>query len=310
MTVTIVALTGDHLDAAGRLVAEGAVRSGFPFADEGLQDAVTGALAHMDLDAGVVALRDRRVVGFLVGFPARLFNGLPGVHVPEWGHAVDGDPSVYGPLYRAASQRWVAAGRLSHALSLFSGDGAGLESWSGMDFGRHLIDGVRRVVTAARPSTGVAVRLAVEADLEAAAALEEATAAHLRAAPVFLARRPDDHDALLARLGDPQRPVFVAETDDRVVGWLTASPSEDSSFTLRRHVPLAIDGAFVEPARRGAGIGTILVESMVAWAAAEGFEWIAVDYETANFEAAAFWPRCGFDPVLVSLARTIVIPDG
>ena len=80
-----------------------------------------------------------------MGIPARLFNGLPGVFVPETGHATDGDASVNGLLYRTAAERWLGNGRATHAMSLFSGDREGLAAWSNLDFGTHLIDGARRV---------------------------------------------------------------------------------------------------------------------------------------------------------------------
>ena len=308
MTISITSLLQAHLDDAARLVAEGAARGGFPFTDEGLEGAVRKALGRMDLSSGVVALRDGGVAGFLVGFSATLFNGLPGVFAPEWGHATDGDATLYGPMYRAASERWVAEGRTTHALSLFSGDTGGLDSWFGMDFGRHLVDGARRVEPGSRSSSGIEVRPGTGADLDAAVIMERATAAHLNSAPVFLGHQPDDREALRLRLADPDRPVFVADTGDRVIGWVTASPAEETPLSIGRHVPLAIDGAYVDPAGRSAGIGASLVEAMMAWAASRGFEWVAVDYETANLEAAGFWPRCGFDPLLVSLARTIGIP--
>ena len=133
--------------------------------------------------------------------------------------------------------------------------------------------------------------------------------AHLRASPVFLAHKPHDREALRARLADPARPVLVAEVDDRVVGWMTASPCGGDPLVMARLAPMLIDGTYVEPAFRGGGVGTALVESMMAWAADQGHEWIAVDYETANLEAAVFWPRCGFAPVLTSLARTIGTPQ-
>ncbi|MCJ7726625.1 MAG: hypothetical protein MUP76_09605, partial [Acidimicrobiia bacterium] len=243
MTVAVEILNETHLDDASRLVVEGAARSGFAFIDAGLGDAVRYALSQMDSGAGLVALRKGRVAGFLAGFSTTLFNGLPGVFVPDWGHATDGDAAVYGSLYRTASERWVAEGMLTHAISLFAGDRAGLEWWSGVGFGRHLVDGVSAVPTGAPARLHEGMRRADPADLEAALAMEEATASHLRAAPVFIAHRPAGPEALRARLGDPQRPVFLAETAGRVVGWVTAKPSGETPLAIRRHAPVAIDGA-------------------------------------------------------------------
>ena len=305
VTISIAAFEAAHLDDAARLVAISADRSGFPFADGGLEAAVRDAQGRMDLGTGVVALRDGRVAGFLVGLATTLFTGLPGVYVPEWGHATDGDPSIYGPMYRSASADWVAGGAVTHAVTLFAGDHDGLESWFGMGFGKHLIDGVRRVEACAPIAEGIEIRLADEGDLAAAVAMDAATAAHLSAAPVFLDRSPDDETSLLAQLADPERPVIVAVEEHRVIGWVTANPSDDSPMSIRRRVPMSIDGAYVYPELRRSGVAASLVDTLVDTVSGQGAEMIAVDYETANLEAAAFWPGCGFEPILISVARTI-----
>jgi len=266
---------------------------------------VRDALGDMDLGTGVVALQDGRVAGFLVGFVATLFDGLAGVYVPEWGHATGGDPTLYGPMYRSASAGWAAGGAATHAITLFTEDHGALDSWFGLGFGKHLIDGVRRVVACAPGAEGIEIRLADQGDLAAAAAMEAATAAHLSSAPVFLDRSPSDEESLMARLTDPERPVMVAVTEGRVIGWVTASPSNDVPLSMRRRVPMSIDGAYVCPEFRRGGIAASLVDALVDLVSGQGAEIIAVDYETANLEAAAFWPRCGFEPVLISVARTI-----
>lgn len=305
VAISITSLEAAHLDEAARLVAIGADRCAFPFADGGLEMAVRDALGNMNLDTGVVALRDGRVAGFLVGFATTLFTGLPGVYVPEWGHATDGDPSLYGPMYRSASARWVAGGAVTHAITLFAEDHGALESWFGMGFGKHLVDGVRRVEACAPIADGIEIRLADEGDLAAAVAMDAATAAHLSSSPVFLDRSPDDEASLLAQLADPERPAFVAVDENRVIGWVTAKPSGEAPRSIRRSVPMSIDGAYVYPEFRRSGVAASLVDALVDAASGQGIEMIAVDYETANLEAAAFWPRCGFEPVLISVARTI-----
>jgi GNAT superfamily N-acetyltransferase len=248
------------------------------------------------------------VSGFLAGFAAPLLGGLSGVYVPEWGHA--GDAASYRILYREMAARWVAAGRTTHAVTVFTGDTLARSCWFDMGFGSHLVDAVRRVTEPGEQPSGVTVDRADQSDLDAVVTLEVASAGHLGSSPTFIRREPQSREALQARLDDPDSPIFVARAGGEVIGSVTACPSHDAPLSIRRHAAVRIDGMFVAPTVRRVGAGRALVEAVMAWAIEQSATWVAVDYETANLEAAAFWPRCGFEPVLLSLARTIGHPAG
>ena len=63
-----------------------------------------------------------------------------------------------------------------------------------------------------------------------------------------------------------------------------------------------ITGAFVRPTYRGRGAATGILDAALTHYAAEGLASCAVDFETFNPEATAFWPRY-FTPVCSSLMR-------
>src|SRR5215211_3694888 len=130
-TMEIVPFIKDHLDGAGELLAarHQAHRAGELALPERFTDS---AQARAELDRvvcaeeleGVAAIRDGRVVGYLVGRPDEVppTNFLapfvrPGAgSVPFVGHAVEsqGSGAIYQQLYSALATRWIAAGRLAH----------------------------------------------------------------------------------------------------------------------------------------------------------------------------------------------------
>jgi GNAT superfamily N-acetyltransferase len=76
----------------------------------------------------------------------------------------------------------------------------------------------------------------------------------------------------------------ASQTDGRSVGFSVLLPVSEGACEL--------DGLFVEPDVMGQGIGRLLIEDCVAWAAREGAERIEV---TANPDAFGFYERLGFE---------------
>lgn len=252
---------------------------------------------------GVVALHGRRVVGLLAPLTFDLW-GSPAAYVPEWGQAAT-DPGLIPALYEAAAQRWVEAGRIVHAVTLWEHQEAAESAWHGLGFGRAVVDAVRGLE---KPPTGrrVVVRPAGRRDAYALARLEGGLWDHLAAPPVCrIHPGPGGRDEAARRLADPSRPVWLAEVEGTAVGFVSLEPGDDSPAALRSPETVRCDGAFVAPGVRGRGIGRALVGAALRWAAGAGFTACALDYEAANPPAARFWPGLGFEPVLHSLARRL-----
>jgi GNAT superfamily N-acetyltransferase len=79
----------------------------------------------------------------------------------------------------------------------------------------------------------------------------------------------------------------VAEDGDHWVGLVTGR-AEGERFDLF--------GMFVEPEARGRGVGTALVEAVVAWARAQGAARLYLGVTSTNHTAIALYERCGFRP--------------
>jgi GNAT superfamily N-acetyltransferase len=59
------------------------------------------------------------------------------------------------------------------------------------------------------------------------------------------------------------------------------------------------------PGARGRGVGHALVDAALTWAHAHGYQWISVDFDTANPLSRPFWLRAGFHPTGYGVLRLI-----
>ena len=59
------------------------------------------------------------------------------------------------------------------------------------------------------------------------------------------------------------------------------------------------------PAARGRGVGHALVDAALTWAHDHRYQWVSVDFETANPLSRPFWLNAGFRPTGYGLFRVI-----
>jgi ribosomal protein S18 acetylase RimI-like enzyme len=59
------------------------------------------------------------------------------------------------------------------------------------------------------------------------------------------------------------------------------------------------------PEARGSGIGVALTQASLAAAARNGYAVMVTDWRVTNLLASRFWPRRGFRPAFLRLARSI-----
>lgn len=92
--------------------------------------------------------------------------------------------------------------------------------------------------------------------------------------------------AFRKRIGGPDRRMFLAREDDRVIGFAsTRRISEDS---------VELSGIIVLRSHGGQGVGTALLENTIAAATADGYGTMLVETETTNSRAQAFYENSGF----------------
>jgi GNAT superfamily N-acetyltransferase len=147
------------------------------------------------------------------------------------------------------------------------------------------------------------VRRANDADRDVIMAmadrLQEGVAAWRDPRAVLDAVRGWVHESLEA-LSDPDRAVFVAERQGRVIGFATVS--ERTHFA--GDVDAYIGELVVSKEAEGQGVGRALVGAAEDWAHSRGRKRIAVDTGAANSPARRFYAALGFAPgVAISITQ-------
>ncbi|MGD2042162.1 MAG: GNAT family N-acetyltransferase [Acidimicrobiia bacterium] len=93
-------------------------------------------------------------------------------------------------------------------------------------------------------------------------------------------------DAFRLRLAGPDRHLFLAWDDDRVVGFAATRRIDPDRMEL--------SGIIVLESRTGQGVGTALVDSAISAARALGYDEMIVKTETDNHRARSFYESRGF----------------
>jgi len=305
-------------DAAGLLArrhaAHRVVEPGLPAAYEQLEVA-RAAIAKLTTGeaTGAAASRGGAVVGYLVGTPREDPIWGPNVWVEPAGQAV-AEAEAARDLYAFAAARWVDEGRTSHYAVVPASDPALVDAWFRLGFGQQHVHAIREVPEA--PLTvrlpGVEIRRAVRDDIDALAELELSLPAHQVRAPVFSTLPPQPLEEVRSEweedFDNPAFATFVAVVDGCVVGSAVGCSVTESGMHsgIARPDDAGLLGVVaVREGARGAGIGKALGTTVLDWAAAEGYRWIANDWRATNLLASRTWPQLGWRQTFLRLHRLI-----
>jgi GNAT superfamily N-acetyltransferase len=169
------------------------------------------------------------------------------------------------------------------------------EALSNLGFGRRSAYGVQAAAPRRR-SSAVAVRVAGADDLETVARLALVELQH-RAEPAMFApsqERPiADLVAEHRALRDNGAVHLVATLDGSDVGLLTIEPTSPVPRLCPDGQPYIGPTATV-PDARGRGVGHALVDAALTWAYDHDYQWVSVDFDTANPLSRPFWLNAGF----------------
>jgi len=198
-------------------------------------------------------------------------------------------------MYQAAAQKWVNAGALAHAITLYAHDEAAKQAWFTYGFGMRCIDAIKLIEPGTVAPEGDFFELPQERFGEAKA-LRVALHRHMGISPYFLNRRmtPDNEED--ARF-------FVARQDGKLAAHLKI---RDTGETFASHAPdmMHICGVYALPETRGTGLYANLLRYVEATLAQEGYARLGVDYESFNPTALYFYPK-HFTVYTNSLVRRI-----
>jgi GNAT superfamily N-acetyltransferase len=267
----------------------------------------------LETQAGVVAISDSRLAGYLTGFTKiPNFKGIsPGAYVPEWAYSAEnGSREAFQCMYDTISYDWVSDGCYTHAVTFFAIE-PNLRDflyWSG--FGLLVIDAVRDLnqeVWAKKDelSSEMVIREANKDDLEELARLENELVSYLSRSPTFLfAERSEKTETEKAFLGENSISIVI-ERDRQVLACIRGhSQKEDGCTIVQDMSVMGIDFAYTDPSVRGTGIGTRILGGILEWGKSKQKTGCAVDFESANILGRTFWLR-HFKPVCFSAIRYV-----
>jgi ribosomal protein S18 acetylase RimI-like enzyme len=313
--IEIRAFSDDDLVAAGELLARRHRRQravepllSARYENAAVAQAEVEALWRRDGASGVLAARNDRAVGFLVGVPRDESWGA-NVWVEPAGHAVD-EAEDLRDLYAAAGRTWVEQGRTRH-YALVPNDTALVDAWFRVGFGQQHAHGIREIDGPAEYPLGV--RRAEERDLDTMVAMSPLISEHQSLSPVFgpSPRQRDEEELraeLLADIADGEIGELVFERNGRVLGSLEVVPVERGSThaSLARPDGAALLGWIATfPDVRGSGAGVALTEACFAWALRRGYRTMVTDWRVTNLLSSRFWPKRGFRTSFLRLYRSI-----
>jgi GNAT superfamily N-acetyltransferase len=309
MTIQLAPLSGNHLTDAAALVCQRyrAMRQGIPLLPpryEKLETILPMLIDLLEGCPGVAALHGGRLVGFMLGFVLEDFLGKRSVFSPEWANAasLEGSRRVYEEMYARLAEEWVAAGCVTHLVSILPCDLSAIEGWHWLGFGLAAVDGLRGLAPLQEAVEQIQVRQAGIEDLEIAIAFQEALARHMAAAPTFWPHPVEDTRLWLEQ---PANALWLAYQGSEAVGFMQVGPTNQEACTILQDEGTAsIVGAFTRQESRGGGVAKALLNRSLEWAREQGYLRCAVDFEPMNILAARFWMH-RFEPVSFTLRRSI-----
>jgi GNAT superfamily N-acetyltransferase len=242
------------------------------------------------------AVRESPAVGQYARLPAEGFAVEPDLADPTGVLAV-----MFGDL----ASPLIAGGVLRYYL-LHAALPRLAEALSNLGFGRYGAYGIQPAAPRRR-SAAVAVHVAGVEHLETVARLALVEIQY-RSAPAMFAPRQDRPLADLVAehrvLQDNGAVHLLAALDGHDVGLLTIELTSPAPRLCPDGQPY-IGPTATLPGARGQGVGHALVDAALTWAYDHAFQWVSVDFDTANPLSRPFWLHAGFHPAGYDVLRLI-----
>jgi len=315
----IVPFAEEHLEDASRLLAarHGRHRAAEPLLAQ-RYEAPAAALEELrgawekDAASGTAALRDGRLVGYLIGAPREASWG-DNVWIEAAGHAVARAEDVRD-LYAPAAARWVEEGRPRHWVLAPAHDAELLDAWWRLSFGQQHAHGIQEVPPHAEVEipAGFEIRAPRGDEIEELIDVDLALPEHQRLSPVFGSpgewTRDDSRKEWRKSLAEGKEQILIGARDGRPVAcwaFVPAEMSREHRGLLRPDRACHLGFAATLPESRGSGIGVALTQAGFAWAAEEGYPTMVTDWRVTNLLSSRFWPKRGFRTSFLRLYRSI-----
>lgn len=267
-------------------------------------------LAENGLDAAAVDADSDTLLGFLGAYgpwePVFCSKDLRGVFSPLHAHAAvkENRVQIYRRMYQAAAEKWVKAGALSHAVTLYAHDTDAQEALFVYGFGVRCMDLIRTVGKPEFSEKENCVCFELPAIRQGELrSLRNGLAEHLSMSPCFMKDSPEDTNKWITRKEQHPPRTFAAEVNGKLAAYIEMT-DEGENFVTYAPDMLNICGAFCLPEFRGSGIMKTLLDYALSVVYSEGFGLLGVDCESFNPTALGFWTK-HFEAYTRSVVRRI-----
>ena len=250
-----------------------------------------------------VALEGTRLVGHLTATTLQRPSG----RVSAWispDAASFSDVATLGALYAFAGARWLADGVEDHEVWTYDRPDT-RDPWLELGFALRFRRGCLELVSRGEPNwpPGYRLRHGTRDDLDLALHFNGLLDDEDAAGPSFARPEPFDRDGLAETLDDPDTVHAVVEHLEGPVAQAIVFPLLPVRDAHERTVHLS--AVVVEPAHRGRGVATAMLDELAGEARRRGFQYADVTWRTANLAAAAFWRAYGATATYVRLQRRL-----
>ena len=150
--------------------------------------------------------------------------------------------------------------------------------------------------------TDLIIRPATTADLPQLYAFEQGVIATERPMDPTIRDGDIHYYNLPAMMASPDVHLLVAERDGTLLGSAYAR-IDPARHYLRHSVHAYLGFMYVDPAHRGQGINTLLIESLRQWALSRNITELRLDVYTTNPRAIRAYEKAGFTPHLLQMRR-------
>ena len=267
-----------------------------------------------DNGLGVAAYDGGKMLGFLCCYKPHdnTFGipGLRGVFSPMGGNAAipENRTKIYAAMYQSAAEKWVCAGAVSHAISLYANDKETQEQFFRYGFGLRCVDAIRGMEEiVSLPCDGYTYcELSPDKFLEILP-MEKKLCRHFLGSPTFMTKAPIDIEVFFK--GDiflkniEKSRYFAARENEVSVAFLCAEVTGET-FLCDIAGYIHISGAYCLPEHRGQGILQGLLSYAIRTLKNDGFTRMGTDFESINPVAYNFWLKY-FNAYAHSVVRRI-----
>ena len=120
---------------------------------------------------------------------------------------------------------------------------------------------------------------------------------HLYAPQAFVAPSEEDRTFLINMLADEERLFLVAEEGQQVLGFITATITQNETISFLIKDPICRIGTIVvDENQKSKGVGRALMAAVEQWARESGATQVRLEVMEFNHNAQQFYNKLGFTP--------------